>query len=87
MLQLTFDILLFAYKEEKEARMSHQTISIQEAKGQHFTLEYGQDGCWYVGLLVGVPGVMSQGPTLKELKENIVDAYRLMRRVRASRLT
>jgi len=47
-----------------------------------FTLEYWRDGDWYVGRLLDVPGVMSQGATLRDLKTNIADAYRLMRRVR-----
>jgi len=42
------------------------------------TLEYWQDEGWYVGRLVEVPGVFSQGETLDELKENIQDAYKLM---------
>lgn len=43
-----------------------------------FTLEYWQDDGWFVGKLREVPGVFSQGKTLEELKENIVDAYRMM---------
>ena len=43
-----------------------------------FTLEYWQDEGWYVGRLIEVPGVFSQGETLEELKENIQDAYRMM---------
>ncbi len=43
-----------------------------------FTLEYWQDGPWYVGRVREVPGVFSQGATLEELEENIRDAYELM---------
>ena len=43
-----------------------------------FTLEYWQDGDWFVGRLLEVPGVFSQGATLEELRENIQDAYDLM---------
>jgi predicted RNase H-like HicB family nuclease len=43
-----------------------------------FTLEYWRDGDWYVGRLIEVPGVFSQGATLDELDENIQDAYELM---------
>jgi predicted RNase H-like HicB family nuclease len=43
-----------------------------------FTLEYWRDGDAYVGRLVEVPGVFSQGETLDELRENIQDAYDLM---------
>jgi predicted RNase H-like HicB family nuclease len=43
-----------------------------------FTLEYWRDGEWYVGRLIEVPGVFSQGKTLDELSENIQDAYELM---------
>ncbi len=47
-----------------------------------FTLEYWMDDGWYVGRLREVPGVFSQGETLRELEENIRDAYRLMLRER-----
>ena len=43
-----------------------------------FTLEYWQDDGWLVGRLKEIPGVFSQGKTLDELKENVVDAYRMM---------
>jgi len=43
-----------------------------------FTLEYWEDEGWFVGQLVEVPGVFSQGESLEELKENIQDAYKLM---------
>jgi predicted RNase H-like HicB family nuclease len=36
------------------------------------------DENWYVGKLLEVPGVFSQGETLEELKENIKEAYQLM---------
>ena len=45
---------------------------------QPFSLEYWKDDGWYVGRLRGVPGVFSQGKTLKELEENIRDAHRMM---------
>lgn len=44
----------------------------------HFTLEFWRDGAFYVGRLLEVPGVFSQGETLEELRENIQDAYDLM---------
>lgn len=43
-----------------------------------FTLEFWQDGAFYVGRLLEVPGVFSQVETLEELRENIQDAYDLM---------
>ncbi len=43
-----------------------------------FTLEYWQDDGWYVGKLREIPGVFSQGETIKELEENIEDVYRLI---------
>src|SRR5262249_14593770 len=48
------------------------------AMRHQFTLEYWQDGKWYVGRLVEVPGVFSQGETLADLRENIQEAYELM---------
>lgn len=44
----------------------------------NFTLDYWKEKNWYVGRLREIPGVFSQGKTLKELKENIQDAYNLM---------
>ena len=43
-----------------------------------FTLEYWKDDGWYVGKLKEVPGVFSQGETIRELEENIEDAYKLI---------
>jgi predicted RNase H-like HicB family nuclease len=43
-----------------------------------FQLDYWKDDQWYVGRLREIPGVVSQGATLKELEENIQDAYRLV---------
>jgi predicted RNase H-like HicB family nuclease len=45
---------------------------------KQFTLEYWPDEAWFVGRLKEVPGVFSQGETVKELEENIREAYRLM---------
>lgn len=45
---------------------------------RQFTLEYWQDGPWFVGRLLEVPGVFSQGKTLDELGENIREAFDLM---------
>lgn len=43
-----------------------------------FRLEHWEDDGWFVGRVVEVPGVFSQGETLVKLKENIEDAYKLM---------
>lgn len=45
---------------------------------EKFTLEYWQDDNWFVGRLVEIPGVFSQGESLEELKKNIQDAYKMM---------
>ena len=45
------------------------------------TLEYWKDGHWYVGQLREIPGVLSQGSTLKELEGNIQDAYHLLKQL------
>lgn len=42
------------------------------------TLEFWEDDGWYVGKLREVPGVFSQGETLPDLEENIVDANRVI---------
>ena len=45
---------------------------------KHFALEYWQDDNWFVGRLKEVPSVFSQGETISELEENIIDAYSMM---------
>lgn len=39
-------------------------------------IEKGLDG-WYVGQLQEIPGVLTQGKTVQETKENLVDALDL----------
>ena len=45
---------------------------------RYFTLEYWMDEGWFIGRLKEIPGIFSQGQSLKELEENIQDAYHLM---------
>jgi predicted RNase H-like HicB family nuclease len=42
------------------------------------TLEFWIDDLWYVGRLKEIPGIFSQGETLAELEENIIDAYKMI---------
>lgn len=44
------------------------------------TLDYWMDEGWYIGQLREYPSVLSQAKTLKELRENISDAYALVTR-------
>jgi predicted RNase H-like HicB family nuclease len=39
--------------------------------------EKGENG-WFVGQLEEVPAAMSQGKTIEEIKENLIDALRLI---------
>ena len=41
------------------------------------TIEQGENG-WFVGQIKEVPAALSQGETIEELKENLVDALRLI---------
>ena len=45
---------------------------------KQFTLEFWKDEDWFVGRLLEVPGVFSQGETIEELKKNIQDAYQMV---------
>jgi len=45
---------------------------------KELTLQYWLDDGWYVGKLIEVPGVFSQGKTLPELQDNIREVYELM---------
>jgi predicted RNase H-like HicB family nuclease len=59
-------------------RLRQRSVCGEEAMRSRFTLEFWRDGAFYVGRLLEVPGVFSQGETLEELRENIQDAYDLM---------
>ncbi|MFH0794485.1 MAG: hypothetical protein V2A74_10695, partial [bacterium] len=51
---------------------------VGEAPMQNLTLVYWKDGDFWLGKLLEHPEIMTQGVTLKDLEENIRDAYRLM---------
>ena len=38
-----------------------------------------QDGKWWVGWTDDVPGALTQGATLEEARENLIDAVRMIR--------
>ena len=43
-----------------------------------FTANYKKHGKWYLGWIEEIPGVNTQGKTLKETKENLKDALSLI---------
>ena len=45
---------------------------------REFTAVYKKDTNWYVGWVEEIPGVNTQGKTLKETRENLKDALRLI---------
>lgn len=45
---------------------------------QHFTAIYQKRGKWYLGWVEEIPGVNTQGRTLKEAKENLKEALSLI---------
>ncbi len=45
---------------------------------REFTAIYKKSGKWYLGWVEEIPGVNSQGKTLKEVKENLKEALLLI---------
>ena len=45
---------------------------------QKFTANYQKSGRWYLGWVEEIPGVNTQGKTLKEVKENLKEALVLV---------
>ena len=43
-----------------------------------FTAVYKKSGKWYLGWIEEIPGVNTQGKTLKEVKENLKEALLLI---------
>jgi len=50
---------------------------MQKTKRQ-FTAVYKKSGKWYLGWVEEIPGVNTQGKTLKEVKENLKEALVLV---------
>ena len=58
---------------------------------RQFTAVYKKSGKWYLGWVEEIPGVNTQGKTLKEVKENlgealllVLETYRLLSRKQKS---
>ena len=45
---------------------------------QTFTAVYQKHGKWHLGWIEEIPGVNTQGKTLKEVKENLKEALELI---------
>jgi len=45
---------------------------------KQFTAIYKKSGKWYLGWIEEIPGVNTQGKTLKEVKENLKEALLLI---------
>lgn len=45
---------------------------------QRFTAIYKKQGKWYLGWIEEIPGVNTQGKTLRETKENLKEALSLI---------
>jgi predicted RNase H-like HicB family nuclease len=43
---------------------------------QQFNAVYEKSGDWWVATAVEIPGAFSQGKTIKEARENLLDAVR-----------
>ncbi len=52
---------------------------------QTFTANYKKSGNWYLGWVEEIPGVNTQGKTLKEVKENLKEALALVLEVKRNR--
>ena len=42
------------------------------------TAKFARDGKWWVAWTDDVPGALTQGKTLEESRENLIDAVRMM---------
>ncbi len=45
---------------------------------QQFTAIYKKQGKWYLGWVEEIPGVNTQGKTIKEVKNNLIEALSLV---------
>ena len=51
---------------------------MQTVPAGQFTALYKKEGRWYLGWVEEIPGVNTQGETLKEVRENLRDALNLV---------
>lgn len=54
---------------------------------QKFTAIYKKHGKWYLGWIEEIPGVNTQGKTLKEVRENLKEALSLILEVNKAMLS
>ena len=52
----------------------------QEVIGMKVQASFIKDGKWWVAWTDDVPGALTQGATLEEARENLVDAVRMVRK-------
>ncbi len=43
---------------------------------QRFNVIFEKDGDWWIGSVIELPGALTQGRTLEETRENLIDAIR-----------
>lgn len=53
-------------------------MATQKVKERQFTAVYQKRGRWYVAYVEEIPGVNTQGRTLKEARENLQEALELV---------
>mgnify|MGYP001600288315 CR=1 FL=1 len=49
-----------------------------QSNTRQFTATYKKEGTWYLGWIEEIPGVNTQGKTLKEVRENLQEALELV---------
>ena len=54
------------------------TLTDMTKAQRQFTAIYRKAGAWYLGWVEEIPGVNTQGKTLKETKENLKEALQLI---------
>ena len=53
-------------------------MGMRNSRRYQFTAVYKKSGKWYLGWVEEIPGVNTQGRTLKEVKENLQEALELV---------
>jgi predicted RNase H-like HicB family nuclease len=63
------------------ADKSHKLTRVgsEEKKAMKIQASFVKDGKWWVAWSDDVPGALTQGATLKEARENLADAVRMIR--------
>jgi len=70
--------IIFSVEESPEGGYEARAWGIEEGNRLEFRANFVKDGKWWVAWTDDVSGALTQGATLEEARENLIDAVRMI---------